>query len=334
MDLWTGIFQTMNVLIILVHIFGIYCIKKTTSTNTFGPIQHFYLFQVSLTDIIIPLVHIAETIVRDKYPGAADMFRFVGVLPLYFWYVGVMVLLTLDRFLSIRLNIRYHLFCTLKRTKMMFCVLLLITLSSFALSTTMANEGYSDTYNYLIMSFDLIFLLSAVFIYGYIFMKIRKTRVNQVSSQRLECTNSFETTKSEYIPNGSQAKNINNSSKNNTINNTINNNNNNSNNYNNYNTNNKYNNNNRVLKKAKPTKSGLFTPFLLVASFCLFFIGPNQMFFWGSKFEIADEKFYNFGFLMYQIGLLLDAFIYIFFQREIRKTASTNLNNIFSTCKK
>ena len=284
---------------------------------------------------MVPIVSFCELMLKEKYPIIAKIVGFVGVLPLYLWYVGVMVLLTLDRFLSIRLNIRYHLFCTLKRTKMMFCVLLMITISSFALLATMAHKGFLmsiDAVHYFLMLCDLIFLLSAVFIYGYIFMKIRKTRVNQVSSQRFECTNSFETTKSEYIPNGSQAKNINNSSNNNTINNTINNNN--SNNYNNYNTNNKYNNNNRVLKKAKPTKSGLFTPFLLVASFCLFFIGPNQMFFWGSKFEIADENFYNFGFLMYQIGLLLDAFIYIFFQREIRKTASTNLNNIFSTCKK
>ena len=79
----------------------------------------------------------------------------------------------------------------------------------------------------------------------------------------------------------------------------------------------------------RPTKSGLFTPVLLVASFCLFFIVPDQMYFWGREIAMQNPNYANIGSLIYQIGMLLDAFIYIFFQREIRKTAARYLKKIF-----
>ena len=167
---------------------------------------------------------------------------------------------------------------------------------------------------------DSIFLVCALSIYLYIFIKIRKNRINQVSLKRLECSNSLDTTQCEIIASNNNTTND--------TNNTTNDTNNNNNNKNNTNNNNNSN-GNRITKKVKPTKSGLFTPVLLVASFCLFFIVPDQMYFWAIEIGIQNSNYNNSGFLLYQVGMLLDAFIYIFFQREIRKTAARYLKKIF-----
>ena len=161
---------------------------------------------------------------------------------------------------------------------MMFAVLLLMSLSTFGLLTIMAQDDfikdiidYVEAFSYFLLSCDSIFLVCAVSIYLYIFIKIRKNKINQVSLKQLECSNSLDTTQCEIIASNNNTTND--------TNNTTNDTNNNNNNKNNTNNNNNSN-GNRITKKVKPTKSGLFTPVLLVAPFCLFFIVPDQMYFW------------------------------------------------------
>ena len=69
----------------------------------------------------------------------------------------------------------------------------------------------------------------------------------------------------------------------------------------------------------KRIKRGFLVPFLLILSFLVFIIIPDQIGFWChvTSTKIPDEMLLFFG-VMFPLSLISDALIYIFGQRHIR----------------
>lgn len=73
-----------------------------------------------------------------------------------------------------------------------------------------------------------------------------------------------------------------------------------------------------VKKKLKPIFK-IYVPFLIMITFILFLVVPDTVYFISYLCDSANESINNALMLLYRIGFLLDALIYIFCSKPVRK---------------
>ena len=101
-----------------------------------------------------------------------------------FMYYFIMFAITLDRFLLLRLNIRYHLCWNISRTKTIYILVFCIINISWAVLSCIIlpchDEIYQISFRYLAPVWDTMFIIFAVIIYFCMFFKLHKNRKKQV----------------------------------------------------------------------------------------------------------------------------------------------------------
>lgn len=113
-------------------------------------------------------------------------------------YFTVMTFLTLDRFAEVKLNLKYPVYCTTKKTITMLFLAFIISLLLFVGLLIYLVDETSDWYNwhkflfsYLVTTIQSIFLIIAFITYIYIFKKLRKNRlalkkmINQLNKNQM-----------------------------------------------------------------------------------------------------------------------------------------------------
>ena len=176
----------------LLHATGLVLITRAKDRNINGN-QKYLIIALSLTE----LAFVTSSIIFESiFYASGSRTEQVGLCFLLYnsiaagiIYYCVMFAITLDRFLELRLNIKYHLYWNKNRTKntllfvsfivnIAWLVFLLIILS-YEQSTLVSNLEYKinqNFYTYFLPVINTIFVIFATIVYSYIFLKLRNNR--------------------------------------------------------------------------------------------------------------------------------------------------------------
>ena len=189
MDTQFLIVLVFGAIITFMHITGIAILAKSSDRNIFGT-QKYIIIALSLTELgFVVLSVIRESIYYEKGSRTDSRGLWIGVyilIVIMIMYYFIMFAITLDRFLEIRLNLKYHLYSNGRRTKKVLISAYIITNVIFATCLYIFSKQRRPTSKitkYFITYFapviDTIFLIFATTVYSYIFSKLYKNKKKQ-----------------------------------------------------------------------------------------------------------------------------------------------------------
>lgn len=274
----------------VLHTFGfypLYVVRKHHQHNN----QYLYLLHLSFSEIIVS-VHMFIKRVFVNWLNDVFMSAF------YSWYIVVMTLLTVDRFLEVYLSIRYSLYFSTKKTKLTLCLSLIVPVS-IPVAVLLSSDNYTERVNnifvYVYPVVNYSFLFVAVLVYGYIFIQRRKVKIHM---RRLSTT----FTSTHYSNNTEIVGNITSQPV-------------------------KKNKRNGENKPPRRKRGNFYIPALLIVTFFVFWIVPDIVI---SYYVIKKHKsVYDLFFVLdtfYCLGLVSDVLIYTLFSRAVRYKISKMLS--------
>ena len=170
---------------IALHIVGIRLLYVTRhAQQRCTQFQRIYLVNLSVIEILRGTLKVLYHLLlvgrsNPQIEQAAFYLWLIQTSGAFLWYILVLVLITFDRFLEVFLNLKYRLYCSLRRTVIALFV-------SFTLSFTMSlvfcvcYKDFNSVYHvfplYVWPVTELTFLLVALFTYSYLFAQIRANR--------------------------------------------------------------------------------------------------------------------------------------------------------------
>ena len=172
------IWMVFYVLPLLLHSFGLFVLSTTTSTKL-AINQKYYLFQISSITIGKSLLKIVYRVLDMKeIRSLDDLLWAVDSGCLYIAYIAIMILLTLDRFLEVYLNINYPVWATRKVTLTSIIVTWVLSLITAIIFIVNGDTTVTEEYIVLVIwpASEMLFLIVAITVYTYIFIKIRQNR--------------------------------------------------------------------------------------------------------------------------------------------------------------
>ena len=181
------IYLSINIIVVVTHLLALTLLIKFKLDNLNGS-QKCLLVSLCLTELalgvdsilmcIITIIHIDH---GDTIEEIMSIFLFT---PLYLMYFSIMILITLDRLLEFRLNIKYSLFWSPKRTLVALLVVISISMTIFIciiILTRLYNFMTLKFYEEFLMKlmipiFSSFFIVLASYTYYQIYKKIKKNR--------------------------------------------------------------------------------------------------------------------------------------------------------------
>ena len=173
----------LNAVAIFVHIIAM-TLLISWKENCTRDSQRLLLIALCTTELIysigdIILYCFALLDISNIGTTAIDVFNTATVT---FFYIFIMTMISFDRFLEIRLNIKYNIYWSVKKTKIvLFGALALCLLTWIPLFTLATRSSYSFStrvIHYIFPILVFIFLLIASFSYFYITKQVLKHRRN------------------------------------------------------------------------------------------------------------------------------------------------------------
>ena len=174
------VFLILSMVIIILQIIALLSLTKGNIPNLTGS-QKYLLIALCLTElnfgvtlylyIIGVLVNFADRILQQLY-----IFQ---MIPLYFMYLSIMIIFTLDRLLEFHLNIKYSLMWSPKKTLILLGLLSSLSVIIFICLLPVSTEVYSRSgyvIAYIYSPIALIYLALAGLTYYQIYKKIKENR--------------------------------------------------------------------------------------------------------------------------------------------------------------
>ena len=284
--------------------FGFLLLWKVPDGPRFSATQRLYLLNISACEITTCLLYMVIRVLNleENSTHSISIYK-VTSSGLYFWYIGLMTLMTFDRFLVVYLNIRYPLIWSFKKTRfsllLLFIVSVLVTIPFYVMDPL--------TLHFTVILYwwpilDTVFIVTCVATYSYFFSKIKKMRAQQhVLDTSIAKRPTTEAVSLENITQQQQQQQPAEQPKKKSP---------------------RRHNPKQILTKIK---RGFFTPTLLIITFLIFWLIPDQLFFWDLftiYYRLVDEPIFGDLFFemiksCYPFGFISDAVIYIFFQKEV-----------------
>ena len=188
MEIQLVIVLVFGVIILLMHITGICILRKSSDRNVCGT-QKYLIIALSLTELgFVNLSTIREFIYYTRGSRSDNIGLWFGVYILIVimnMYYFIMFAITLDRFLEIRLDVKYHLYSN-KKTIRKILISVYIVLNVFYVTLLCIYLAYrKPTYPaniitnfvlYFAPVIDTIFVMFATIVYSYIFSKLYRNR--------------------------------------------------------------------------------------------------------------------------------------------------------------
>ena len=178
---WVFISFSLSPIVLCTHVLTLYLLKKDRSL---GNIQKYLLETLCVTEVFSVISLLIRGIDQLYSWLGFEIAIFFGETTAHLMYFFVMAFITWDRFAEIKLNLKYPLYCNSKKTKALLVIAFFISLSLFVvlLSIQFITNGelyYYELYLtvYVFPIFHGIFIISAVFVYSYIFKKLRKSQI-------------------------------------------------------------------------------------------------------------------------------------------------------------
>lgn len=180
-----GIFS-LNLLILILHCIGSY-LQITLYKNGYDCVQFFYLINLSVLETIKNMIGALQLPITDMYQIHGQTRQIIITVQRHLFYAGevinityylVIIYITVDKLLEIKLNIRHPVFWDLKKAKYLLCVTWGLSVAAFiSLSVTQKILNRRLLFElYIYVVFDVFFLLLATYTYGYIFRKYCKAK--------------------------------------------------------------------------------------------------------------------------------------------------------------
>ena len=283
---------------------GFILLWKVQEGPCFSATQRMLLLNICSCELLTSALYIAIRVLFEDiatYPCSLRVYK-IAASGLYFWYIGLMTLMTFDRFLTVYFNIRYPLVWSYRKAKL---ALLLLFLTSVVI--TIPFYMMDIFYLHFIVTLywwpilDLIFFVVGVATYSYFFIKIRGIRIQQdnldasiyksrdmrTNTISLSTIQTHQQQHQQRLSLPPQQKKI------------------------------------QMPNILLKIKRGFFTPTLLVITFCIFWLIPDQISFWDTfcayhyRRSFLTEIFQKIIKNLYPFGFISDAVIYIFFQKEV-----------------
>lgn len=187
---WLIVLILLYTAVIVCHIFGIYLLNALRKSGK-GKAQYTLVKNVSTSVVTIHLLEIVYVIVKyneSRYMYLKPLRGFILILMnsiyLIVYYLA-MVYVNLDQLLEVTLNIRYFLFVTEERVKVLIIFTWSISiLVGVALSCFLTNNMTHDMIDVIRLKFasglyviEILFMLFIIITYVIIFYHFKKTRI-------------------------------------------------------------------------------------------------------------------------------------------------------------
>lgn len=166
------------------HCIGIYLLL--TRSTKIGSGQKILLLNLSISEVLACSCSLASLVVQEIYsPSSAQSKVSLTILrATYVMYLFVMVSITVDRFCEVYFNLKYPLFWSNRKMKLLMLAGWVITSTIVVLSVVLVlwlgDEAYEDIRRayifYFYPSTDILFVIVASITYGYIAAKLRRNK--------------------------------------------------------------------------------------------------------------------------------------------------------------
>ena len=182
----------------VIHVLGLLLLITSEDRNIFGT-QKILIIALSLTETGIVFV---STLRESVFQASGSTTNNIGLclenylnIVLSNMYYLIMFGITFDRFLEIRLNIKYRLYWDEMKTKKLIKIAFLLLNTVFVIYLlcfyiilkfhgNLPQQIYEIYYLCLVPIIDTLFVTAAVLVYGYIFLKLYKNRKRQNSLRK------------------------------------------------------------------------------------------------------------------------------------------------------
>ena len=294
----------LSIVACTLHSIGFWALWKVKQRNPFKVAQRLYLMNLSVAEnvhsLFLALYNLLFLLEHDK----AGFYMFIcGGGGAFFWYMSVLIWLTLDRFLAVHLEIRYITVWGKSKTKVVLQICFWVAVGiNILLCLYMKNfeQSLELISYYLWFPVDNFFILAAFGTYAYIMVRItkRKDAFLASSTPKLGRSSTTNPTPSNVLEYDHKAVYSREKSPNST---------------------NDSNPENSVHGIPKFSWKTFLVPSLLILTFVIFIALPDNTYFCLFKLhKDVPAWFKNASFIAYPIGIALDAVIYILFTKDIR----------------
>ena len=185
MDWGMKVTFTINAFVVVIHLLALTALFKLKVNNLNGN-QKYLLASLCITELTLGvnliLISSFSIIHTDHKNIITNILHISFYFPSYLTYFSIMILITIDRLLEFRLNIKYSLHWFPKKVKVILVVVISIYMNIFICMAIIRFYKLVDDYyqkylmNYVIPIFSGFFLVLASCTYYQIYKKIKENR--------------------------------------------------------------------------------------------------------------------------------------------------------------
>ena len=266
------VFTILSALVLLLHLLALVLLFKIKVQNVNGS-QKYLLTSLCLVELCLGANSILFSTFKSlEMVTVLEIVEIFDLIPLYLLYLLIMIFITLDRLFEFRLNIKYSLYWSPKKTfyaqTTVFSILILVVVCLIILKVFFTSFDFVKIIMiYVLPQFGIIFMILAIYTYYLIFKKLKQNRRT-----------------SRKIKQNIMMQNL------------------------------------RIQNETSTKGFRVFVPSLIIATFILFSIIPYvTMLIYYYVFNEQHQLLLKFILIMFPLGWLADAVIYIFTLRQIRR---------------
>ena len=175
------VFIVLSTLVLLLHLLALVLLFKIKVENVSGS-QKYLLISLCLVELCLGANSILFSIFKSmKMVTVLEIVKIFDLIPLYLLYLLIMIFITLDRLFEFRLNIKYSLYWSPKKTLYALTIVFSISVLVFVFLTILKIFFTSFDYvkvirTYVLPQLGIIFMILAVYTYYLIFKKLKGNR--------------------------------------------------------------------------------------------------------------------------------------------------------------
>ena len=181
-------------LIATLHLLSLILLFTIKRSNMNGN-QKYLLISLCLTEFCLGVSIMLRVVFYFlKMINVIKILLIFDMVPLYFVYLLIMIFITVDRLLEFKLNIKYSLYWSSKKTLIVLIIVFTISMTVFifwvALQQSRVFEYREFVRNCVLAPFGAVFIILAIYTYYLIYKKLKKNRVkNEIRTQSLKMQN-------------------------------------------------------------------------------------------------------------------------------------------------
>lgn len=277
------VFTILSALVLLLHLLALVLLFKIKVQNVNGS-QKYLLTSLCLVELCLGANSILFSTFKSlEMVTVLEIVEIFDLIPLYLLYLLIMIFITLDRLFEFRLNIKYSLYWSPKKTfyaqTTVFSILILVFVCLIILKVFFTSFDFVKIIMiYVLPQFGIIFMILAIYTYYLIFKKLKRNRRT-----------------SRKIKQNIMMQNL------------------------------------RIQNETSTKGFRVFVPSLIIATFILFSIIPYAtMLIYYYVFNEQHQLLFKFILIMFPLGWLADAVIYIFTLRQIRRKIAGDICRLWA----